>query len=250
MNDTYPGIEIRVRTEHGEILNHRSDVLHYELRQMWLMNGFTGDEWYPVGGTMHRAVLVEIRAVDVPALPPAPDYPHELYAAAPDTVRASDQTAGSRPSQPERPRAKLEPCANCPSIAGCSSFGGCLIAASIAAAAEPADVDHPAQDHLCEDLGMNHRWQPWPGRPGFEFCPDCPAWQKTPEPAPFPFAAVDVGNRRPGHRPAPPPGEVGDGAGSSLTEPVTEPARARRPRPRLNIGIARIARRARFRSGR
>lgn len=70
MSETYPGIEIRVRTERGEILNVRSDIMHMELMQMWLTNGWpNGHAWYPVGGTVLRACSIEIRAVDVPALP-------------------------------------------------------------------------------------------------------------------------------------------------------------------------------------
>lgn len=48
--------------------------MHMELMQMWLTNGWpNGHAWYPVGGTVLRACSIEIRAVDVPALPSGAD---------------------------------------------------------------------------------------------------------------------------------------------------------------------------------
>jgi hypothetical protein len=37
----------------------------------------------------------------------------------------------------------------------------------------PPYGSHSARSH-------DHRWLPWPGRPGYQYCPDCPAWTGNP----------------------------------------------------------------------
>jgi hypothetical protein len=255
MNDTHPGIELRIRTQHGEIVNGRSDELHFELRQMWIASGFTGDEWYPVGGTMLRAVLVEIRAVDVPALPPAPSYPHELFGlGADDAAAALANVEAAELADVDghalEPGAAAERCCVCGSAdVGYHNYREqpfCWPCADGDQVAELADVDQAAElaARGPTELAELERYMTRDDRAELaELTRRLAELERRLEAARANWQAA-------GYRPAPSPAGLGDGAGGSLTEPVSEPARARRPRPRLNIGVARIARRARFRSGR
>lgn len=82
--DDYPGIEIRVTryTPDGPeiIFEGDSQELHFQLMSMWHEAGFAGDSWYPVrGGYMLGELLLEIRAVELPELAAAPDYPADLF---------------------------------------------------------------------------------------------------------------------------------------------------------------------------
>lgn len=90
MTDTHPGIEIRLWDDRGEIFSGRSDKLHFELAAYWQHAGFDPGSLYQQA--LRGPVYLEVRAVDVPALPAAPDTLAELA-----ELADVDQAPGHRP---------------------------------------------------------------------------------------------------------------------------------------------------------
>jgi hypothetical protein len=237
-DDTFPGIEIRIYTENGELLHSRSDTLHYELMKMWLENGFTGNEWYPLVGFPVRAALVEVRAVDVPRLPIELELERELEASTAERCCVCGSSDVGYHNY--RDQAFCWPCAD----------------GRPPAAAAAVDVDGQAAElagAVCTatwDCGGFEGDRPWHGTRCI-----LPAghddWHRGPDDPTVINGYITWLRNRPA-----PLLEVLE-ATAPVADPVPDPSRGERwpvisrwpPRP-CDIWLARIARRARFRSGR
>jgi hypothetical protein len=243
-----PGIELRITFKSGHTMQDNSAGFHFLIMRHLISNGLPVDSWVPIGGTVLREVAVEMRAVDVPPLPvPTADEWHlaelELELGERELELGELELGQDLDGQ----AAELERCGSCPAFDGCTAFGCCLISGQIERARDAAAAGQLAAAEVCCVCGSagvvyrNYQDQP--------FCGPCADGE------PPAAAALELGEDMNGAAP-PCHGRESGAAGPlgseiidarSTEPPDTEPSRRRR---RLDSAIGRIARRARFRSGR
>lgn len=277
--DDYPGIEIRCITPEGlKFFEGNSQRLHFDLAAAGFRPDMSGDNWYPV---IEGTFTLEIRAVDLPELAAAPDYPAELFRGQPGALAelAELERAAAGRAHERAAAAGLEPLGDvdqAPGHRGCCCHAGfsgdhaCCI--HPAADVDPGPVYLDTLGRVSAELVRPISWTAEPG-----YCSETPAGMMWPvcsllaghEPATHESADFywSPGDTEPTHKsyrgphaaaPVSSAGWEGTGAArpgagpDGLTELTEEPTRGapRQARRRLGTGIARIARRARFRSGR
>jgi hypothetical protein len=214
--DSYPGIEIRLTTPDGyTYFEANSRDLYFDLCAIWIRAGHPAGTWTHVGGPM--VLILEARAVDVPAEMSG----DELLGA----LAEQDQAAAAAAAEP-------------------------VMSVGDVAAAEPwlADLEAQAAAELADQAAREEAPSPCGGCPSITGCAMLGGCQLGPilreagtvagyAAAPGPLLGRDTGAAAPG---------AGPGALAERGQPTV----SLRRRLRAGRAFARIARRARFLSGR